>query len=77
MSKGKYKRGKHPHSKANLVLSEGRPPLYSEEKKRRTLTVTEKGWDGAKLLVDELGCTSISDFIEKLGRGKVKVKISA
>ncbi len=73
MAKNIYDKGKHPKSLANLTYHEGRPRLFGEEKKRRNISVTEKGWDGVKSIADELGCASISDFIEKVGRGQVKV----
>jgi predicted GIY-YIG superfamily endonuclease len=51
------------------LIHEGRPTIYSQPKKQRYLSVTNEGWEGTKLLVKKLGCTSISDFVEKLGRG--------
>jgi hypothetical protein len=77
MPKKIYDKGKHPNSLANLTYHEGRPKLFDEGKKRRNLSVTEKGWNGLKSVADELGCSSVSDFLEKLGRGEVKVKVSA
>ena len=65
------KRGQHPNSLANL--NGGRPTIYEEEKKRRTLTVTESGWEGVTELVEDLGCSSVSDLLERLGRGQIKV----
>ena len=50
------------------LIHEGRPTIYSQPKKQRYLSVTDEGWEGTKLLVKKLGCTSISDFVEKLGR---------
>jgi hypothetical protein len=68
----KYKPGEHPKSLANLVHN-GRPPAYGTEKKQRYLTITEEGWEGAQAVVKEAGCTSMSDLIEKLGRGHLKI----
>lgn len=67
-----YAPGKHPNSQANLELR-GRKPDYEEHKKRRFLTVTEQGWNGTKFIAQETGCASISDLIEKLGRGELKI----
>lgn len=63
-------RGQHQNSLANL-----RPQrkLYDEEKKKRTLSVTESGWKGVIELVEATGCNSVSEFLEKLGRGEVKI----
>jgi hypothetical protein len=69
----KYKLGEHPHSKANLTYHEGRPRLYSEPKKNRTLCLTEQGWGELKLLAKELGYSSVSDFVEKIARRQVKI----
>jgi hypothetical protein len=70
----KYQHGKHPNSLANLTPgSGGRPKTYSEDKKNRQLTVTKTGWDGAKELAAMLNCDGISDLIEKLGRGELKI----
>lgn len=78
MSK-KYPQGKHPNSLANLSPGKGgRPKGYAGvEKKRRSLTVSDDGWVGLQPVIKELGCTSVSDFLEKLGRGQVEIKISA
>ncbi len=73
MSKKKYTRGEHPHSKANLSFSEGRPCLYSEPKKNRTVCLTQRGWDELKLLARNLGYSSVSDFMEKVARGQIKI----
>lgn len=63
-------RGQHQNSLANL---QPRPKIYDEEKKRRTLTVTESGWEGSIEVIEALGCSSVSEFLERLGRGEVKV----
>ena len=59
----------HPNKIANLS---GRPKAYlNEVKKRRNLTVTETGWQGSQPIIRKLGCASVSEFIEKLGRGQI------
>ena len=37
------------------------------------VTVTEPGWHGAKAAAIAAGCSSISDMIEKLGRGELSI----
>ena len=70
--KSVYKQGEHPNSLANLIHS-GRPKTYRAEKKQRYLSVTEEGWDGVKDVAKMVDCTSVSDLLEKLGRGELKV----
>jgi len=69
----KYPVGQHPNSIANLTYHGGRPAAYGETKKRHELTVTQEGWDGMKEVVKEAGCSSVSDLVEKLGRGQLRV----
>ena len=63
-------RGQHQNSLANL-----RPQkkIYEEEKKKRTLSVTESGWTGVAEVALSTGCKSVSEFLEKLGRGELKI----
>ncbi len=70
--KNTYKPGEHPNSKANLIHS-GRPTTYGAEKKQRYLTITEEGWNGVKDVAKIADCRSVSDLIEKLGRGELKI----
>ena len=68
----KAKQGKNPNSLKNLI-HEGRPSseqVYGEPKKQRTLTVTDSGWQGAIAAIKAAGYSSISDYLEKIGRGK-------
>lgn len=65
-----YTHGKHPNTLANLI-HEGRPTseeLYGEPKKKRTLTVTESGWQGLVEASKATGCSSVSEFLELIGR---------
>ncbi len=73
MSKTKYPLGKNPNSLANLKLGQGTKPkgFNSEDKKRRYLTVTETGWQGSQMAAQEYGCKSVSEFLEKWGRGEI------
>ena len=68
----KYAPGNHPNSRVNLQLR-GRTPDYSENKKQRYLSVTQEGWDGIRTVATAADCASISDLIEKLGRGELKL----
>jgi hypothetical protein len=66
------KRTINPRSLENLK-HEGRPPAFEEEKKRRTLTVTDLGWEGAMVVAKGLDCRGISELIELIGRGQLQV----
>jgi len=71
--KSEYAPGKNPNSLDNLIHS-GRPSgeeIYGETKKKRTLTVTESGWQGVVRAARAAGCTSVSEYMEKIGRGHV------
>lgn len=68
-----YKPGEHPNSQANLNYHGGRPKAYGDEKKQRYLSITEEGWEGAQLAARQAGCTSVSDLLEKIGRGQVSL----
>lgn len=70
-TKAKYKVGENPNSLANLTYHSGRPKAYGTEKKQRYITVTEEGWEGAQDFAKAMGCTSFSDFVEKLGRKQI------
>ena len=73
MSEAKYPKGKNPNSLANLKLGYGGRPkgFESEGKKRRSLSVTETGWEGTQLAIKKYGCKSVSEFLEKFGRGQL------
>jgi hypothetical protein len=62
----------NPKSLENL-RHEGRPPAFEEEKKRRTLTVTDSGWEGTMSVAKTLDCRGISELIELIGRGQLRV----
>lgn len=62
----------NPRSLENLK-HEGRPPAFEEEKKRRTLTVTDSGWEGAVAVAKGLGCRGVSELLELIGRGQLQV----
>jgi hypothetical protein len=62
----------NPRSLENL-RHEGRLPAFEEEKKRRNLTVTDSGWEGAMAVAKTLDCRGISELIELIGRGQLRV----
>jgi hypothetical protein len=65
------KRGHHPNSKANLQA--GRPTAFDEKKKVRAVSVTQQGWTGITEMAEAFGCSSVSEFLERLGRGELKI----
>ena len=66
MTDNNYSLGKHPNSLANLNYRGGRPKTFDSSKKRRSVSVTEEGWEGLQPVIEELGCKSVSDFLEKV-----------
>lgn len=62
----------NPISLQNLT-NHGSVPRYEEEKKRRQLSVTDSGWDAAKAIAKETLGLSVSEMLEKIGRGELKV----
>lgn len=72
-AKSEYSRGKHPNSRENLI-HQGRPSgkaIYGEPKKRRTLTITESGWQGLANAAKASGFNSVSEYLEQVGRNPV------
>ena len=63
-------RGRHPNSLANLQSGQIK---FEEKKKVRSVSVTQQGWNGIAQIAEASGCDSISEFLEKLGRGEVKI----
>lgn len=63
-------KGSHPNSLANL---QPRSKDYGTEKKERRVTVTQSGWDGATQAIKDAGFSSISQFLEELGRGRAAI----
>ncbi|MEO1402705.1 MAG: hypothetical protein AAFV72_15855 [Cyanobacteria bacterium J06635_1] len=49
------------------------PTPAPEPKRRCTVTVTEKGWHGARAVAEAAGCRSISELLEKVARGELAV----
>ncbi len=66
-------RGTNSKSLKNLE-ARGRTPDWDESKKRRYLSVTNTGFNGALKLGRSLGCNSVSDLLEKVGRGEILLK---
>ncbi|MGL6337912.1 MAG: hypothetical protein ACRC80_02090 [Waterburya sp.] len=78
MSKAtEYSQGRHPNSLANLSKTDGRPKQYESKKERKNISVTSEGWEGIGKLAERYGCSNKSEFIEKLGRGLIELKVSA
>ena len=65
-------RGTNSKSLKNLE-ARGRTPDWDESKKRRYLSVTETGFDGSLKIARSLGCNSVSDLLEKVGRGELVI----
>ncbi len=63
----------NPNSLKNLTHHEGRPLAVGEKKKERTVTVSQTGWEGTKALLQAVGCSSVSELLEKLGRKQLSV----
>lgn len=76
MSKSEYSQGQNPKSLANLKLGRGKKPrgFEQEDKKQRSVSVTDTGWQGMKLLSKRYGCKSVSEFMEKAGRGMLSLE---
>jgi len=60
----------NPKSLQNLE-KRGRSPDWDEPKERRYLSVTDLGFDGSLRIARSLGCVSVSDLLEKIGRGAI------
>ena len=65
----KYKPGYHPNSRKNLELG-GRKPDFEVKKDKKTISLTKMAWDGLILLSEESGYSSVSAYLENLGREK-------
>ena len=65
-----------PNSLANLELGRrkghGRGLDYEQRKKTHGVTITDQGWKGLESLANQAG-VSISEFLERLGRGVITV----
>jgi hypothetical protein len=46
---------------------------YGGKKKERTVTVSQTGWEGTQAILQSLGCSSVSELLEKLGRKQLAV----
>jgi hypothetical protein len=47
---------------------------WREKKKGREISVTQTGWEGAKAIVSRMECENLSELIERLGRGYIRVE---
>ena len=57
----------------NRKASSTRPYGSAQPKLPCRVTLTQKGWNGAKQAAIAAGCTSVSDLLEKLGSGELSV----
>ncbi len=72
----KYARGKHPNTLASLKeegYRGGRKCDFNERKKNRSVSMTDKGWELIKITAKEHGYKSISEFLENIARGEIKI----
>ena len=53
--------------------TDGRPKQYESKKQRKNISVTPEGWEGIGKLAEQYGCSNKSEFIEKLGRGLIRL----
>jgi len=67
-----YKRGEHPNSQKNLS-NKGRGLKYGQKKAPHMIRVTDDGWEGVSSQIEKLGERSLSDFVERLGRGHIEI----
>ncbi len=68
----KHKQGKHPNSLRNLipgVSGSGRKTQYGSKKKKRGIYLTDESFTNLTFLAKKYGCSSVSDLLEKFGRG--------
>ena len=73
MKEKKVKPGKHPNSLKNLKLG-GNKLRYEQPKKRRCISLTDEGWDKCRELIKQNFGLSVSEFMEKLGRGDLDLE---
>lgn len=74
MQEKKVKPGKHPNSLKNLKLG-GNKLRYEQPKKRRSISLTDEGWDKCRQLTKENFGLSVSEFMEQLGRGEIDLEV--
>lgn len=64
-----------PHSsqKTSLTAAHSKGANSPEPKQPCRVTVTAAGWHGARTAAIAAGCSSVSDMLEKLGRGELAI----
>ncbi|MEL6603171.1 MAG: M23 family metallopeptidase [Cyanobacteria bacterium J06614_10] len=64
-------------SRPEVSSADGPPtashPVTAEPKRPCRVTVTAPGWNGARMAAIAAGCSSVSDMLEKLGRGELAI----
>ena len=69
------KKAVNPISLKNLNRK-GTKPRYDEPKKPRRLTVTDSGWQQAKAIAKRDLGLSVSELVERIGRGELIVAVA-
>ena len=73
MQEKKVKPGKHPNSLKNLKLG-GNKLRYEQPKKQRCISLTDDGWDKCRQSIRKNLDLSVSEFMERLGRGEINLE---
>ena len=64
----------NPKSLKNLRLGEGEiRTRYEEQKKQRSVTLTDTGWKAVRGMAKEKFGLSVSELFEQIGRGNIKL----
>ncbi|NEP09740.1 MAG: hypothetical protein F6K14_05850 [Symploca sp. SIO2C1] len=63
----------NPKSLKNLT-HDGRPTIHNERKTTHNISITPTGWSGLNKIAKSMGYSSVSEFIERVGRGEVNLK---
>ncbi len=72
MKKGDDPRGKHPNSLENLK-KRGNKAKYNQPKRQRSVSLTDEGWSLCKNEIKTALGLSVSEFLEQIGRGEIKI----
>lgn len=64
----------NPKSLKNLRLGDGDVRTrYAEQKKQRSITLTDTGWKAVRGIAKEEFGLSVSELFEQIGRGNIKL----
>jgi hypothetical protein len=53
---------------SNTIYEKITPPPHPEKKTTHNVSTTPTAWEGLQELANQLGCSSISNLLEKMGR---------